>query len=66
MRILIVQSNYDLGQVWTRHVEQLGARVRHLQTGQAALALLEVEHFDAIVLDLVLSEGSALKVTDFA
>jgi hypothetical protein len=25
MRILIVQSNYDLGQVWTRHVERLCA-----------------------------------------
>ncbi|MFT5066190.1 MAG: DNA-binding response OmpR family regulator [Yoonia sp.] len=66
MRILIVQSNYDLGQVWARHVERLGASLRHVQTGDAALALLEVEKFDAIVLDLVLSEGSALTVADFA
>ena len=66
MRIIIVQSNYDLVQVWTRHVERLGASVRHVQTGQAALALLEVEHFGAIVLDLVLFEGSALTVADFA
>ncbi len=50
MRILIVQSNYDLGQVWTRHVEQLGARVRHVQTSQAALALLEVEHLTQLCL----------------
>lgn len=66
MCTLIVQSNYDLGQVWARHVERLGTRVRHVQTGQEALALIEAEEFDVIVLDLVLSEGSALTVADFA
>ena len=36
-----------------------------VQTGDQALSLVETVHFDAIVLDLVLSEGSALTVADF-
>lgn len=66
MRILIVQSNYDLGQLWVRHVKRLGADVSHVCTGRAALALIETTQYDVIVLDLVLTEGSALTVSDFA
>lgn len=66
MRTLIVQSNYALGQVWAGHLERLGATVQHVMTGEEALAVIQECLLDAIVLDLVLSEGSALSIADFA
>lgn len=66
MRVLIVQSNPELSHVWGRYLERLGATVAHVETGGAALALLQTNIFDVIVLDLVLREGSALTVADFA
>ncbi len=66
MRVLIVQSNANLGQLWKRHLERLDADVMHVETGARALNLIETREFDVIVLDLVLSEGSALTVADFA
>lgn len=66
MRVLIVQSNANLGQLWKRHLERLDADVVHVETGARALNLIESQEFEVIVLDLVLSEGSALTVADFA
>lgn len=66
MHVLIVQSNANLGAIWQRHLERLAARVTVVNTGQDALHLIENVFFDVIVLDLVLSEGSALTVSDFA
>lgn len=66
MRVLIVQSNAHLGQLWKRHLERLDAEVIHVQTGAAALEQIEAQSLDVIVLDLVLREGSALTIADFA
>lgn len=66
MRVLIVQSNANLGQVWRRHLERLHSTVTVVQTGAQALSLVDSDTFDVIVLDLVLEEGSALTVADFA
>lgn len=66
MRVLIVQSNANLGQLWCRHLERLQATVTVVQTGAQALSLVDSDTFDVIVLDLVLEEGSALTVADFA
>lgn len=66
MRVLIVQSNANLGQIWCRHLQRLHATVTVVQTGACALSSIEAETFDVIVLDLVLEEGSALTVADFA
>lgn len=66
MRTLIVQSNYELGQVWARHLVRLGADVQHVVTGQEALDTIQDNHFDVIVLDLILTEGSALTIADYA
>ncbi|MDG1863223.1 MAG: hypothetical protein P8J02_08490 [Yoonia sp.] len=66
MRALIVQGNNDLGKVWARHLERLGAEVIHAATGAEALNYIQEQTLDAIVLDLVLSDGSALSVADFA
>ena len=66
MRVLIVQSKTELGALWQRHLERLQAIVTVVETGGAALMLLQNQYFDVIVLDLVLREGSALTVADFA
>ena len=66
MRVLIVQSNVNLGLLWQRHLERLEAQVCLVHTGEQALARIDDTSFDVIVLDLVLSKGSALTVADFA
>jgi DNA-binding response OmpR family regulator len=66
MRVLIVQSNIDLGCVWARHLERLGAQVIQVSTGAAALDAIATLQLDVIVLDLVLANGSALTIADFA
>ena len=66
MRVLIVQSNPGLSNLWARHLVRLGACVDQASTAQDALTILQTNQFDVIVLDLVLREGSALTVADFA
>ena len=66
MRVLIVQSNANLGVLWQRHLERLHADVVVVPTGEEALKQIEEVTLDVIVLDLVLEEGSALTVADFA
>jgi len=66
MRALIVESNDHLGQVWKKYLEGLDVTVTLATTGEKALRLIENQTFDVIVLDLVLSEGSALVVADLA
>lgn len=66
MRVLIVQSNVPLGNIWQRHLQRLGAHVEIALTGTDAVKKIETTTYDVIVLDLVLSEGSALTVGDVA
>lgn len=66
MRVLIVQSNPALSELWARHLLRLGALVDQVRNGGDAIAALQSGRFDVIVLDLVLEDGSALTVADFA
>ena len=66
MNCLIVESNADLGRLWQRHLERLGITVTLALTGARALNLIESQAFDVVVLDLLLDEGSALAIADFA
>lgn len=65
MRVLIVESKPELGVLWSRHLERFGARVvlTHGQTD--AIVALQETQFDVIVLDLVISDGSAFAVSDY-
>lgn len=66
MIVLIVEPQPELGRLWRRHLQRQGAEV-HLVEGQdAAISLLRARAVDAIVLDLVLTDGSALAVADYA
>lgn len=66
MNVLIVESKTDLGALWRRHLERQGASVTLVRSQELAITALYAESFDIIVLDLVLDEGSALAVADFA
>ena len=66
MIVMIVEPNPDLGRLWKRHMERQGAEV-HLVAGQdAAFDILRAHTVDMIVLDLVLQQGSALAISDYA
>jgi DNA-binding NtrC family response regulator len=67
LKVLIVESRVALAQVWQRHLERLGGDVQVATSQEMAIDLLaEQDDFGAIVLDLVLENGSALAVSDFA
>lgn len=66
MRVLIVENDPDLGQIWKRHIARFADEV-HVAADQAeAVDLLRHHDIQVIVLDLVLRGGSALAVADFA
>ena len=66
MRVLIVESDPELRVLWQRHLLQAGASVL-VAGGQAPAALvLDNAQVDAIVLNLVLVQGSALALADYA
>ncbi len=66
MRALIVESIADLALLWQRHMERHGVEARVATTADAAVDMISQMSFGVIVLDLVLGEGSALAVADYA
>ena len=66
MSVLIVESRPELGGLWKRHLERQGKTVDLVSGEEEAIAYLSEHDTDMIVLDLVLEDGSALTVSDFA
>ncbi|MBT6190228.1 MAG: response regulator [Tateyamaria sp.] len=66
MSVLIVESRPELGRLWKRHLERQGKTVDLVSGEEEAIAYLSEHDTDMIVLDLVLEDGSALTVSDFA
>lgn len=66
MKVLIVESDADLGTLWQGHMQRLGMDVRLVAEQSKAIGALQTQAFDIIVLNLVLTRGSALAVADFA
>lgn len=66
MRVLIVQSAPPLRTLWKRHLERSGMDVTTAGSQEEAFHRISKEAPDIIILDLVLSEGSALAVADYA
>ena len=64
--ILIVASNAHLSRLWARHLERQGEDVRVIDTQNEAIDFLREDQADVIVLDLMLEEGSAFAIADFA
>ncbi len=66
MRVLVVQDNMDLGTIWCRFLARQGLDARLVTSDTEAIAALEEEAFDALVLEPVMAGGSGLCVADIA
>jgi two-component system, OmpR family, alkaline phosphatase synthesis response regulator PhoP len=52
--IMLVEDEIHLARGICFNLEEEGCRVSHFETGEKALVALEVEHFDLIILDVML------------
>ena len=66
MDVLIVESQLELGLLWQRHLCRHMLNVNLVSDEEEAIQALAQQAYDIIVLDLVLKQGSALAVADFA
>lgn len=66
MKVLIVESRKDLRGVWQRHLERQNMDVTAAGSQSEAIEYLGEQDVDIIILDLVLEEGSAFAVSDYA
>jgi len=66
MQVLIVEENRRLSELWSGHLIRAGHDVDSCADADSAIESLSDRTYDIIVLDLVLSEGSALAVADYA
>lgn len=66
MHVLIVQENADLGSIWARFLERQGVKVALATTQQEAVQQIRFNDFDALVIDLVLPDGGAIAISDYA
>ncbi len=64
--MVIVEANPGLGQVWAEHIERLGATTRRVESQVDAIAALEDEAVDVIIVDLTLPDNGGLNVAEFA
>lgn len=65
-RVLIVESVPELAGLWARHLERQSMVVAVASGQDDAIALLSKQTIDIIILDLVIDEGSALAIADYA
>ncbi len=66
MRVLIVESEKSLAQIWRRHLERLGMTVSVAYCQESAIRHLSENEADILIMNLVLENGSALAVADYA
>lgn len=66
MRVLIVESENGLANIWQRHLQRLGMSVSRARGQTDAISHLGEQKTDILILDLMLAEGSALAVADYA
>jgi DNA-binding response OmpR family regulator len=66
MTLLIVESNPHLANLWRRHVERQGRPVCLAACQRAAVDALMSHEISIILLNVVLEEGSAFAVADYA
>ena len=66
MRVLLVQHNSGLSDLWSLFLRRKGVDVVCAFTQAQAVDLLRFEEFDALILDLILPDGGAIAISDYA
>lgn len=66
MKVLIVEDNEDLGSIWARFLARQGLTVTLAASQREAMEIMRFNDFDALVLDLVLPDGGAIAISDYA
>jgi len=66
MKLLIVESDPQLAKLWAAYLERQGTEVKVASSQAEAIAAMRETAFEVIVLDLVLEQGSAIAVADYA
>ena len=64
--ILIVAGNPNIARIWARHLERQGNAVTVACSEREAVDYMRDNDVDVIVLDMLLTEGSAFFVADYA
>lgn len=64
--ILIVASNPELSKLWARHLERQDYEVKILSSQNDAVDHLCTNEPEVLVLDVMLEDGSAIAIADFA
>jgi DNA-binding NtrC family response regulator len=65
-RVLIVESVKELATVWERHLVRQGMQVKSVLDQESAIDYLSHNEVDIIILDLVIEDGAALAISDYA
>ncbi len=65
-RVLIVESVEELAEMWKRHLVRQGMEVTCAKGQEDAIEHLCENDTDIIIQDLVINEGSALAIADYA
>lgn len=65
-RVLIVESVAELAGVWQGHLERQGMSVTNVAGQEKAIEHLSENETDILILDLVIEEGCALAISDYA
>lgn len=66
MKVLLVQNNQDLSNLWSDFLRRNGVEVVQAATQSEAVDHINFDTFDALILDLVLPDGGAIAISDLA
>ncbi len=66
MRVLIAHNNTSLGELWAAFLNREGVTVTLVDSQSEALNKIRTSDFDALVLEMVLPDGGAIAIADFA
>ncbi len=66
MRVLLVQHNEGMSDLWAAHLKRQGVDVVQASSQAQAVEYLRLNEIDALVLDVVLPDGSAIAISDYA
>lgn len=66
MKVLIVQSKPTLAELWRRHLHRHGHSAQLANDQESAIDKLSNGYYPIIILDVVLRNGCAIAVADYA